>query len=525
MTVRLDDLIPALSDPSIYPHHPPSVQVVQTHISIVFIAGDLVYKIKKPVDLGFLDFTTFEKRRYFCQQEISLNSRFSEGIYLGVASIHYGPSGINLKGEGVEVESAVLMRRIPHDRLLINMLQNNEVTTDLLMRLADRLVYFHLHAAKGPQIASFGSSRVIYQNLKENFEQTRPYIGRTIDAQTHERISIRATEFLENHQNLFQKRITDGFIRDCHGDLHLEHVVILDEIMLYDCIEFNDRLRYGDTAADLAFLLMDLDFQGYPAFADQIGLRYADTSHDGEILRLLGFYKSYRAFVRGKVEAFILDDPEMSSAEKETARQVAKDYFQLSLAYLKPPPPPVLVITAGLMGTGKSWLASHLGKRLGIEPLRSDVLRKEIHGLSPLEHRSEQYGAGIYSERATEQTYECLLKKAAQALERGQSAIVDASFGRLHYRERAHELATRTGAWFRIVECIAPHSVVRERLQERIHKADEPSDGRWEVFEIQKADFEPLRANERPLARQWDSAADQNIFLGTFIRELLCSSQ
>lgn len=466
-----------------------------------------------------------EKRKYFCRQEVRLNSRFSEGIYLGVAAIHEGTSGINLKGEGAEVESAVLMRRIPHDRLLISMLENDRVTPQLLERLADRLAYFHSHAAKGPQIASFGSSQVIHQNLTENFEQTQPYIGRTIDAQTHEAIAIRSLEFLEKHQSLFQQRIADGFIRDCHGDLHLEHVVILDGIMLYDCIEFNDRLRYGDTAADLAFLLMDLDFQGYPAYADQIGLRYAGTSEDGEILGLLGFYKSYRAFVRGKVEGFILDDPEISNTEKEAARQVAKDYFQLSLAYLNPPPPPVLVITVGLMGTGKSWLAYRLGKRLGIEPLRSDVIRKEIHGLSPLERRWEQYGTGIYSAQATEQTYESLLKKAAEALERGESAIIDASFSRFRYRESAHDLAVRTGARFRLIECTAPDTLARKRLEKRSIKADEPSDGRWEVFKIQEADFEHLRDSERPHVRRRDSTTDQNNFPGSFVRELLCASQ
>ena len=329
MTGRLDDLIPTLSDPSIYPHHPDSIQVVQTHISVVFIAGELVYKIKKPLDLGFLDFTTLEKRKYFCQQEVRLNSRFSEGIYLGVEAIHEGPSGINLKGEGAEIEAAVLMRRIPHERLLIGMLHNNQVTPELLDRLADRLAYFHSNAAGGPQITSFGSNHVIYQNLKENFEQTINFIGRTIDAQTHEAVSTLATEFLEKHQSLFRERMERGFIRDCHGDLHLEHVVILDEIMLYDCIEFNDRFRYGDTAADLAFLLMDLDFRGYPAFADRIAGRYAEWSGDREILRLLGFYKSYRAFVRGKVEGFILDEPEVSESERQSAREVAKKYFAL----------------------------------------------------------------------------------------------------------------------------------------------------------------------------------------------------
>ncbi|MGO9566167.1 MAG: AAA family ATPase [Desulfomonilaceae bacterium] len=524
MTGRLDDLIPALSDPSIYPHRPDSVQVVQTHISVVFIGGELVYKIKKPVNLGFLDFTTLEKRTYFCQQEVRLNSRFSEGIYLGVAAIHEGPSGINLKGEGDEIEAAVLMHRIPPDRLLIGMLHDHRVTPELLDRLADRLAYFHSHAARGPQITSFGSPQVIYQNLKENFEQTIPYVGRTIDAQTHEAVSTLAFEFLEKHQSLFRERMESGFIRDCHGDLHLEHVVILDEIMLYDCIEFNDRFRYGDTAADLAFLLMDLDFRGYPAFADRIAGRYADWSDDREILKLLGFYKSYRAFVRGKVEGFFLDEPEVSEPERESAREVAKKYFALSLVYLKPPPSPLLVITTGLMGTGKSHLASGLGQRLGIRPVRSDVLRKEIQGLSPLERRFEPYGKGIYSEEATEQTYADLLERAAKGLLKGESVIVDASFSQFHHRDRARELAHKTGARFGLVECTAPHAEIRRRMEERATKEDEPSDGRWEIFKEQEAHFEPVRKNEASLARAWDSTTDMDSFLTSFVWELMFAS-
>jgi hypothetical protein len=525
VTGRLDDLIPALSDPSIYPHRPDSVQVIQTHISVVFIAGELVYKIKKPVDLGFLNFTTLEKRKYFCEQEVRLNSRFSEGVYLGLVTIHEDASRINLTGEGAEIEAAVLMRRIPHDRLLVGMLENDQVTPELLDRLARRLAYFHSHAARGPQITNFGSTHVIYQNLKENFEQTIPYIGRTIDAQTHEVASALAFEFLEKHRDLFQERMEREFIRDCHGDLHLDHVIILDEIMLYDCIEFNDRFRYGDTAADLAFLLMDLDFRGFPAYASRIARRYADSSGDNDILRLLGFYKSYRAFVRGKVEGFVLDESEVSQPERESARETAKKYFTLSLAYLRPPPPPLFVITTGLMGTGKTYLASKLAQRLGVRPLHSDVIRKEIQGLSPMERRFVPYGTGIYSPKATEQTYEAIFDRAARALLNGESVIADASFSRFHYRESARELARKAGARFALVECTAPHETIRRRMEERAAKEDQPSDGRWEIFKEQEADFEPIREDECSLTRLWDSTRDLNSLLESFVWELMFAFQ
>jgi predicted kinase len=295
--------------------------------------------------------------------------------------------------------------------------------------------------------------------------------------------------------------------------------------MLYDCIEFNDRFRYGDTAADLAFLLMDLDFRAYPAFANRIAHRYADSSGDSDILRLLGFYKSYRAFVRGKVEGFILDELEVSQRERESARETAKKYFTLSLAYLKPPPPPFFVITTGLMGTGKSYLASKLEQRLGIKSLRSDVIRKEIQGLSPLERRFEPYGRGIYSAKATDRTYEAAFERAARELQNGESVIVDASFSRFAYRERARELARKAGARFAIVECTAPDAVIRQRMEERTAKKDQPSDGRWEIFEEQRADFEPVRTGEGSLVRLWDSTADLDAFLESFVWELMFDLQ
>lgn len=520
MSRQLERLIQALSDPAVYPHCPDSVQVVQTHISVVFIAGTLVYKVKKPLNFGFLDFTTLEKRRHFCNQEVILNSRFSEGIYLGVISICEGPHGINLEGQGEEIESAVLMRHIPEERLLIQMLHEDKVTPEILDRLADRIAAFHSRAATGPEIASFGSMEVIYHNLTENFHQARPYIGRTIDAQTHQAISSHSLDFLRAHEDLITDRMKRGYVRDCHGDLHVDHVVILDGIMLIDCIEFNDRFRYCDTASDLGFLLMDLDFLGYPALGKRIAERYAASAGDEHILKLLGFYKSYRAFVRGKVLGFTLDEPEVTSEEKESATETARQYFQLSLACLQPPPPPVLVITTGLTGSGKSFVADRLGKRLGIAPLRSDVLRKEIHGLGTTEHRLDKFGEGIYTPKATEQTYRLLLEKARRAVERGESVILDASFMRFQDRMDAGKTARRAGARFRIIECIAPHEVLRQRLEARMADPREPSDGRWEIFQEQRERFEPIRPEEREDSRTWDSTTDVNTFLASFVREL-----
>ena len=523
MSDHIEAIIHDLSAPAAYPHRPATVRVVQTHISVVFVTDDLVYKVKKPVSLGFLDFSTVQQRKHFCHQEVILNSRFSRGIYLGVVPIYRGSSGYNLIGDGEEVDFAVLMRHIPEERLMSSMLERDLITPEKLDELAARLAYYHSIAATGPEIARFGGVDVIYRNVEENFKQTLPYIGRAIDLETHAETSYLAKDFLFVHENLFRERVRGGFIRDCHGDLHLDHVVMLDEIMLYDCIEFNDRFRYGDTAADLGFLLMDLDYWGFPVFSRLLGKRYAEVSEDGDILRLIGFYKSYRAFVRGKVAALTLDEPEISDEEKAHSLMSASGHFRLARAYFKPDPPPTLIITVGLIGTGKTRVATGLGKRLAAQPLASDVIRKEIHGIDKLEHHLDKFERGLYTANATERTYGELLDRARQALQRGESAILDASFIRYHHREAARDLARECNARFRIIQCTATDNVIHERLSKRILLPDEPSDGRWELLDSQKARFQPFGPDESADLRTWDSTTDLCPFLAAFVRELLSS--
>ncbi|AFM23841.1 AAA family ATPase [Desulfomonile tiedjei] len=520
VTDHFPELIAALSNPAVYPVRPDSVQVLQTHISVVFIAGDLVYKIKKPVNFGFLDFTTREKRTYYCHREVALNSRFSKGIYLDVATIYRTDSGIDLTGPGEAIESAVVMRRIPEEALLISMVDRDRVTPELLDRISSCIAYFHAQAERGPQIDAFGSPRVIRNNVTENFVQTEPYISRTIDRSVYDETRALSIQFLAENEPLFTKRVQEGFIRDCHGDLHLDHVIVLDEIMLLDCIEFNDRFRYGDTASDLAFLLMDFEYRGYPAFADRVSKQYAAASGDEDALKLLGFYKSYRAFVRGKVIGFTLDEPEVPEQDKAAAAMRARSYFDLALANLKAPPEPVLIVTCGLMGSGKSFIAEKLGKRLGITPIRSDVLRKRMYGLSPAEHQLDNYREGFYTSGATERTYQALLADAREALTRGSSVILDASFARYEDRVRAARLALDAGARFRIVCCWAPDKTIHARLVDRSAKSNEPSDGRWEIFSQHKSDFENIREDEKKHCRTWDSTGDTNTFLREFVREL-----
>jgi hypothetical protein len=505
MSDALDRLIEAMSDPGFYPHRPKAVEVIHTHISVVFIADELVYKIKKPVYFDFLDFTTPEKRKYYCCREVLLNSRFSHGIYIGTVPVCRDESGINLEERGEEIDTAVLMNRIPDEKILAHMLEQDQVTDDMLRRLAGRIAQFHGEAATDEDVLAFGSMEAVRGNLEENLSQTEPFIGRTIDASMHDEIGRRAKEFLDAHTDLLARRVGERRIRDCHGDLKLDHVVVLDEIMLIDCIEFNDRFRYGDTASDLAFLLMGLNSLGFPAYAALVADRYAVEARDDTLQQILPYYQSYRAFVRGKVLSFELDEPEISQEEKETAREKARSFFSLALSFFKPPPPPALIVMHGLTGTGKSYLAEKLGRRLGIEPIRSDVVRKELFSMPETQHELDKFGEGFYTSSATDATYTEIMARAARSLREGRSAILDASFIYRKHRAAACELASRYSARFRIVECTCPESVVRQRLIRRMAEGTDPSEGRWEIYREQRTVAEDIDERESTAQRTWNS--------------------
>lgn len=520
MNEHVERLINALSDPSIYPHRPGSVQVIQTHISIVFVAGLYVYKVKKPLSMGFLDYTTPEKRKFFCHQEVSLNSRFSENIYLGVAPIYESSAGkINLTEEGSEIESAVLMRYIPEEKVLRNALGLGMVNENIIDRVSKTIKDFHLKAASGPQISIFGAPEVITKNVKENFYQTEDFIGQTISAETFESTRSAALKFLEENRGYLEQRVKEGHIRDCHGDLHLDHVILFDKIMLVDCIEFNDRFRYSDCLADIAFLLMDLDFSGYPSFSRRVLSGYMRDERQKTAHDLLLFYKSYRAYVRGKVQSFASHEAEIEARVRLKSASTASSYFRLARAYFQPRPNPTLVIMCGLMGSGKSFLASRLAERLGIKAIRSDVTRKQMMGISPIEHRLDNYGEGIYTRESSDRIYRLMLERANVELEKNETVILDASFIKRSDRMAAGDLASNHNAGFLLIHCETTDDVIRSRLIRRIEETDEPSDGRWELYHRQKTEFEEIGPEEGAIAR-YDPSLDMNEFLAPITRQV-----
>ncbi len=327
MGTMIDDLL----DPAALPDPTSRVTLVQTHISLVFVGDDYVYKVKKPVDFGFLDFSTPEKRRYYCAQEVRLNQRLSEGIYLGVLPVTLERGRHRMGGDPADaVDYAVRMRRIPEDRLMRTLFERGELGEEHLDAVAGLLARFHREAERSERIDAFGTLESFKVNTDENFVQTEPFIGTTLSRDTFERIRDWTGAFYREEGAVFEKRIREGRVRDCHGDLHMEHVCFLDPVAAIDCIEFNDRFRYSDTLADIAFLLMDLEFRGGAGFAAGLWSGYAERAGESGMERLLNFYKVYRAYVRGKVIGFQLNDPQIDEKTKEEAVRTAGAYFDLA---------------------------------------------------------------------------------------------------------------------------------------------------------------------------------------------------
>ncbi len=332
----MGSIIEDLQIPSFLPDKTENVSVVQTHISIVFVADEFVYKVKKSVDFGFLDFSTLEKRKHYCDQEVALNQRLTQGIYLDVLPITFDGKTHTLKGgQGKVVEYAVKMKRIPDDLLMKSVFNKGQLTNGHLEKIAQVLAGFHLNAARSPEIDEFGEADRFKVNTDENFEQVEKYIGITIGQNEFNAIKRWTQDFYDANKDLFLKRIGEGRIRDCHGDLHMEHICFTENLSIIDCIEFSERFRYGDTLVDIAFLLMDLEYHGGERDSKTLWDAYRESAGEKDVDSLLTFYKVYRAFVRGKVNSFQIDDESIGPDKKEVAVQTAGKYFQLAHSYVE----------------------------------------------------------------------------------------------------------------------------------------------------------------------------------------------
>ncbi len=503
------------------------ITVIQTHASAVVLAGERVYKLKKPKNLGFLDYSTPMLRRHFCIQEVLLNRRLAPQVYLGVApvllyperSYRFGPTfspddvpfpGTELNGACI-IDYAVVMVRLPEASTLEYHVQNGTADSTLLASVARSIAAFHATSRTNEKIASFGDVEVIRNNWEENFTQMQPYIGRTLDASMYARIVAYVHHFLEGRVSLFTNRVRDGRIRDCHGDFRLQQVHVLDNanrLVILDCIEFNERFRYSDVASEIAFLAMELEAANRADLAHAFVDAYLQETGDETARELLPFYICYRACVRGKVISFQLDEPEIPVSQREKARKEARSLFELADAYAAhSPTQPVLLMIGGIMGTGKSTLAFALQKALGWAYFSSDLVRKRLTHVDPMLPNTDAYGQGMYDPHKTACTYETLLFEAENVLSQGRSVLLDASFLRRDYRQKAARLAIAQGATCLFVECTCPREVALARLSGRwqtrtegtgqeIQMASHASDGRPSLYDAQSADWEAISVEE-----------------------------
>jgi aminoglycoside phosphotransferase family enzyme len=331
---QISEIMQALQDPRAYPEQPDNVEVMQTQMSVVFIAGEFVYKVKKPVNLGFLDYSTLEQRLFYCRKEVELNRRLCPQAYLGVAGITESDGAWQIDGKDEPVEYAVRMRYLPQDRMLNVLLGRDAVTPEMIDAVAGKIAAFHQQAETSPEISAFGGLDTIRQNTDENFSQTESYIGTAITPEQYRSIMEYTKSFIAENESLFQGRVDGGRIRDCHGDLHAAHICFCDDLCIYDCIEFNDRFRYSDVASEVAFLAMDLDRYGRMDLSGRFVASYLERSGDKELEELLDFYRCYRAYVRGKVSCFQYADPQIPEQEKGEILNTAKSYFELAQSYI-----------------------------------------------------------------------------------------------------------------------------------------------------------------------------------------------
>lgn len=508
--MEIGALIEALSRPEAYSHAVESVEVHQTHISVVFLAGPFAYKIKKPVNLGFLDFSTLEKRKYFCEEEVRLNRRLAAEVYLGVVPITSEPErhrgaciSLRTSPSADIVEWAVQMKRLPARATLEQHLLNGEVTEDQIRSVAQRIAAFHQQAESGPRISDFGKFDVVAQNARENFVQAEPLVGAAVSPTVFERVKALTETHLVCHQALIEKRAAESRPRDTHGDLHLDHVYFFPEatppndLLMIDCIEFNDRFRYADPVADMAFLAMDLAFHGRRDLARVFSETYFQASGDAEGRQLLPFYTAYRAVVRAKVEGMELGEVEIELAEREAAAARARAHWLLALGELEVPEQrPALLLIAGLPGSGKSTLARALAASANLEVLRSDVVRKELAAGAP---------GDLYTQDWTDRTYTELLVRTEELFWQGRRVAIDANFRDDAWRRRFLAASRRWAVPAFFIHCHADEKVVKKRLAARRHDA---SDADWSVFQMLRSDEQPLSDEVRRAAFLLDTSGE-----------------
>ncbi len=511
--LELPELIRQLMLPENYPHPVQSpVRLEQTHISYVLLTGDWAYKIKKPVNLGFLDFTTLEKRRHFCEQELMLNRRFAPEIYQAVMPL-FAPGTWKTpfdQGAGEAMEYALKMREFPQKSLFRVMFDDARLSVKHLQDLGKRLAGWHRASPSSAEVRAYGAVEVVRQVASDNFEATRPFIGSLVSDTVHRETCEAQLGFIENNTVLFEERQKTGMVRECHGDLHLNNVCwFTDQARAFDCIEFNKEFRCIDVLYDTAFMVMDLLYRKRPDLAYGFLNAWIEHTGDYEGSVLLPFYVGMRSMVRAKVKSQLSVDPHLLHEKRADLQKQTSRFYQLAHDQCRLPQGKLWAV-CGFSGSGKSTVASWLARHVGAIHVRSDSVRKHISGI-PLDKRGDE---SLYTPEQTKLTYQTLESYASSLCRHGLNVVLDATYSDVVYRDSLRTMAGSEGLEFSIINCRAPVSVMRERLHSR---QQDISDADPEVLEKQLVKWRPFSEIESAFIRNIDTQHDWQDQLKTML--------
>jgi uncharacterized protein len=489
-----EKLLDFLKDSDSYPHRPSNININQTHASVLAIVPPFVYKIKKQVDLGFMDFRSLPARKENCQKEYTLNRRLCPELYLDIVPISVVNDKIAFGSEGTIIDYALKMKFLPDGYFLDQLVDEGLVNSELLNQVLLVLKNFYSKQPNDPSIQAFGDPAHIKKINDEIFQTLTNFIGETAEEEALEAVINIAHLYIKKNKKLFEKRVLENKIKDCHGDLHLEHIHIYkNKICIYDCIEFSDRFRYIDIAADIAFLAMDLDFHHRPDLSQYVIRKFSEIMDDPELFHIIDFYKTYRACVRAKIESITSRQEEVSEDQRNFSRMKARKYLSLAIRYSVLGSSPSGIIICGNVGSGKSTIAKRLAELLEVNVVSSDMIRKELEGL-PLYKRTDQsQREKVYSRESSEKVYQNLLDQSLGHVRKNQNVIIDATFSNSSFRNQFIQKFKEQKIPFYFVELQISDEKAKERLAEREVQKNVISDARLEDFEKLKAAYEPLK--------------------------------
>ncbi len=470
--------------------------ILQTHTSWVLLTGEFAYKIKKPVNFGFLDYTTLKLRKYFCQKELELNRRLAPEIYLDVIAVRKKDTEIFLGNKNGEIiDYALKMKELPQEYLMTSLLKAGKVNSSHIKEIARVIANFHNQLKQTQETARYGRERIIKFNWEENFSQTERFIGKTLPHRRYNYIKETIYSFINKYPSIFERRIKDKRIKFCHGDLHSQNIFIIPteskpNVFIFDCIEFNQRFSCSDTASEIAFFLMDLEFHKSYDLADYFLDQYLQLTKDYPLLSVLVFYKAYRAYVRGKVTSFKTEERTIPEDEKKRAQKIAWRYFQMSEKYTRSLfLSPKVIIFFGPPAAGKTFLSERWRKEKEGITLRSDIIRKDLFDLPVEKHFFTAYRKGIYSNRITEKTYSEIRKRAIRYYKNNQNVFLDATFSNPYLRKKLDWEFKKQKIPFLWVFCYAPRKTILRRLA----KKRKYSDATKEIYQtFSQSDFRHL---------------------------------